>query len=172
MFLGRRHLLIFEERSAKPAFEASRKVRVSVEPLHNIFLLTSAVVYLDYDYFKPTGRAFLTLVSSDYLQKSLKALQNLSISGIPIYSEYYDSPVKPGNSLSHSTHKDRVAAARRGDLLGRGPSAGIPQTEAQEILTVAGLPARTTVEELANVLKDFDIKKTPEGVPQIVKIPL
>lgn len=67
-------------------------------------------------------------------------------------------------------HEGRKKAADRGALTGQGPNAGISNNE--RTVTMAGLPARTTVAEMALVLKDFEIAQSKRGLPQIVKLPL
>jgi hypothetical protein len=64
----------------------------------------------------------------------------------------------------------RTQAAGRGALNGNGPSAGVANNGMNVVIT--GLPAKTAVEELAELLKDFDIAQSHKGLPQIQKIPL
>lgn len=123
---------------------------------------------MDYEFFKPAERAILTLVSSEYLKSNLTALRNLTISGIPISSDAYVAEVHKRPRMRG--HEGRLQAAERGALIGHGPNAGIVNNELT--VTMAGLPARTSVDDLASVLKDFEVAQSKKGLPQIVKLPL
>ncbi|KXN82584.1 hypothetical protein AN958_02435, partial [Leucoagaricus sp. SymC.cos] len=125
-------------------------------------------IAIDYEYFKPAERAILTLVSADYLKPNLRALANLSISGIPVQAQPHVAEAQSRSRMRG--HAGRVEAALRGTLLGNGSHAGIANNELT--VTLGGLPAQTSTEYLAGVLKDFKVAKTMKGHPQIVKLPL
>ncbi|KAJ3562890.1 hypothetical protein NP233_g9297 [Leucocoprinus birnbaumii] len=125
----------------------------------------------DYEYFKPTERAILTLVSPDYLRSSLKALNDLLISGISIKASPHISDTEPSTKRPRMRgHEGRMAAAARGALTGSGPRAGIANNDTTVVL--GGLPARTSPLRLAEMLKKFGIAKSAKGEPQVVKLPL
>jgi hypothetical protein len=130
-------------------------------------LLISGPVAIDYEFFKPRERAILTLVSPDYLQTNLQALSNLSISGISVEAQPYESNVQQRPRMRG--HRGRLDAAQRGALIGEGPRAGIANIERTVIM--GGLPARTSVEHMAEVLKSFKLAQS-KGAPQIVKLPV
>lgn len=131
--------------------------------------MISITVALDYEFFRPTERAILTLVSPTYLKSNLDALKNLTISGIPVSSDSYVAEVQQERQRMRG-HEGRLKAARRGALTGHGPNAGIVNNALT--VTIAGLPARMTVDDLAYFLKDFDVAESGKGLPQILKLPL
>ncbi|KAF9452276.1 hypothetical protein P691DRAFT_772449 [Macrolepiota fuliginosa MF-IS2] len=125
-------------------------------------------IAIDYEYFKPAERAILTLVSGDYLKPNLGKLKNLAISGIPVSSDYYVADIQKRPRMRG--HEGRAEAAMRGALTGHGPNAGVVNNELT--VTLAGLPARTTMNDVEIILEDFKVAQSKKGLPQIVKLPL
>lgn len=66
-------------------------------------------------------------------------------------------------------HEGRSQAAERGALNGDGPSAGISENKEMNVI-FSGMPARTTVKDLAELLKEFDVALSSKGLPHIQKI--
>ncbi|KAF5358441.1 hypothetical protein D9756_001923 [Leucocoprinus leucothites] len=127
-------------------------------------------IAIDYEYFKPAERAILTLVSPNYLQDNLRALNNLAISGISIQASPYITKTEVPTRQRMRGHQGRLKAAQRGALTGHGPRAGIANNETTVVL--GGLPARTSTGRLASELKKFQIAQSAKGEPQIVKLSL
>lgn len=64
----------------------------------------------------------------------------------------------------------RAQAAVRGALTGDGPSAGVANNGMNVVFS--GLPGKTTVEDMSELLNDFEIARSDKGLPQIQKIAL
>jgi len=117
-------------------------------------------VAIDYRRFLPTGRAILTLVTPDVLNKNLHALKNTTISSIPITAVSCPAP----SDIARIRGVDgRKEAAERGRLTGDGPGGGI--TNGGKNVVIWGLPGRVTPEGLKNLLRDFKLAGT-EGKNQ------
>lgn len=129
------------------------------------------LVAVDYEYFKPAERAILTLSSPDYMRDNLQALKDLTISAIPVRASPYHPQTQPRILLRTRGQRGRSEAARRGVLVGCGPSAGV--TNDGRTVVFGGLSSRSSSESwLEDLLANFQIARSDKGDPQIVRLPL
>jgi len=124
-------------------------------------------VAIDYNRFIPTGRAFLTLITPDVLNKNLRALENASISSIPISSV---SCPPPSSTVPLRTRgaQGRMEAAERGLVTGNGPRGGVVNDGKNVVLW--GLPGRLTPEGLKGLLHNFKLAGTDGGKKEFMKL--
>jgi len=123
-------------------------------------------VAIDYHRFIPTGRAFLTLTTPDVLNQNLRALENASISSIPITS--VSSPPPPTVSQRTRGVQGRMEAAERGLITGNGPRGGVVNDGKNIVLW--GLPGRLTPEGLKGLLHNFKLAGTEGRKKEFVKV--
>ncbi|RDB24265.1 hypothetical protein Hypma_008713 [Hypsizygus marmoreus] len=128
-----------------------------------------ASVAINYWRFGPSGRALITLTQSDFMQENLRALNRLTIAGIPAKAQaiYYNEAV------SNRTRgvKGRAEAVERGFPLGTGPWGNYPNHERNVVIW--GLPGKLTVDALeANALEGFKVARSKDGKAMIIKVPL
>jgi hypothetical protein len=123
-------------------------------------------VAIDYERFIPTGRAFLTLGNPDVLNQSLRALQNASISSIPITAA--SCPPPPSIPRRTRGEEGRKEAAERGVITGNGPRGGV-RNEGKNVV-LWGMPGRLTSEGLKWSLHTFKLAGTDGGKQECVKL--
>jgi hypothetical protein len=123
-------------------------------------------VAIDYHRFLPTGRAFLFLRSPELLDRNLRALQNATISSVPITA----AAANPPRNIPQRTRgaKGRTEAGERGLVTGNGLQGGI--LNAGKNVVLWGLPGRITAEGLKNILQIFKLAGTEGGKKEFVKI--
>ncbi|KAF8061588.1 hypothetical protein FPV67DRAFT_286852 [Lyophyllum atratum] len=87
-----------------------------------------ADVEMHYFRFRPSGRALITLTRHEFLRDNLRALEKLTLCGIPIKA--YPANSREGGSLPRSRgSKGRAEAAGRGVINGTGPQGNFPNVE-------------------------------------------
>jgi len=123
-------------------------------------------VAIDYRRFIPTGRAFLTLANSDVLNINLRALDNATISSIPITAT--SSPPPPTLPRRTRGAQGRMEAAERGLINGDGPRGGVMNQGKNVVLW--GMPGRLTTEGLKRFVQNFRLAGTEGGKKEFVKI--
>ncbi|KAF9009396.1 hypothetical protein BDQ17DRAFT_1235618, partial [Cyathus striatus] len=127
-------------------------------------------VELDYQRFRPSGRAVITLSKYDRLKENIEHLRNVTISGIQANPSTTKSKAIPAAPSRSRGVAGRAEAAERGVLLGNGPSAGLSGTE--KMVTIWGAPGRTEPRDLAKLLINYKVVKSTKAKPDIHKIPL
>jgi len=123
-------------------------------------------VAIDYHRFVPTGRAFLTLATPDVLDLNLRALENASISSLPIFSVSSPPPAPVPRRTRGA--QGRMEAAERGLITGNGPGGGVVNEGKNVVLW--GLPGRLTPEALKGFLHNFKLAGTEGGKKEFAKI--
>jgi hypothetical protein len=123
-------------------------------------------VAIDYRRFIPTGRAFLTLANRDLLNKNLRALENATISSIPITAVSSPPPLPPPRRTRGV--QGRMEAAERGLIQGDGPGGGVLKGGKNVVLW--GMPGRLTQEGLKGFLQNFKLAGTEGGKKEFAKI--
>ncbi|KAJ8454623.1 hypothetical protein ONZ45_g19235 [Pleurotus djamor] len=128
-------------------------------------------VSLVYRWFRPTERAILTLTHSGFLQPNLKALENMTLVGLPITADPIMSPEATPEFQSHARQRGgrgRMEAAQRGIITGNGPDGGVPNNGKNVV--VGGLPSRLHMDVFRELLAGFKLAELDEG-PDIVRVP-
>ncbi|KAF9500990.1 hypothetical protein BDN71DRAFT_962957 [Pleurotus eryngii] len=126
-------------------------------------------VAIIYRGFRPTNRALLTLVHNSYLRQNLKALEKLTLVGLPIESE----PVLLSSSEAQESQarqrgsKGRADAAQRGAITGDGPNGGVPNNGKNVV--VWGLPPRIHSDIFRELLTGFKLAELDQG-PDIMRV--
>ncbi|KAF8894678.1 hypothetical protein BD779DRAFT_1502349 [Infundibulicybe gibba] len=124
-------------------------------------------VAIDYHHFMPTGRALLTLTKAGYLRDNLRALENLSIAGLPVSADpkliTQETPVRRRGA------KGRAEAVERGVVIGVGPNGGIANDEKH--VTIWGLPGKLGPESVNELVRDFKLASADLRKPDIIKVP-
>lgn len=135
------------------------------EPPPHLLLLV-AIIYRG---FRPTDRALLTLVHNSYLRQNLKALEKLTLVGLPVDSE----PVLLSSSEAQESQarqrgsKGRADAAQRGAITGDGPNGGVPNNGKNVV--VWGLPPRIHSDIFQELLTGFKLAELDQG-PDIMRV--
>ncbi|EPT06196.1 hypothetical protein FOMPIDRAFT_1034132 [Fomitopsis schrenkii] len=123
-------------------------------------------VSLDYYRFQPTGRAWLTLSSPNYMQHALKAMQGTVLSGKALRGV----PVNdPSEAITRTRGvKGRLEAAERGLFTGNGPN-GMSTGQGKGVV-IYGLPGKLTPGGLRTYLRNFKLASAEAGQQEIVKL--
>lgn len=123
-------------------------------------------VYLDYYRFIPTGRAYLALASSDYLDSNLQALKNATVSSIPISAASSDTPA----NIPRRTRgiQGMQEAVDRGVITGNGARGGL-SSEGQNVV-LWGLPGKMTSDGLKTFLHSFRLAGSEGGKKEIIRL--
>lgn len=116
-------------------------------------------VELYYKHFRPTGKAILTLTLPDYARDAVHRLEKGAILGANLQAEPIEAPQKL--HINSATHWQREA-------VGDGPSAGVSPGRS---VVLYGLPGKTSIEAVQNLVKDFKLGKV-KGHPPIQIVPL
>ncbi|PFH52410.1 hypothetical protein AMATHDRAFT_2145 [Amanita thiersii Skay4041] len=127
-------------------------------------------VALQFEHFRPTGKALITLSRPELLRDNMRLLQNIGFAGVPLHVEpKLSSDVRelPGRTRGV---KGREAAARRGILDGNGPHAGLLNGE--RTVTIWGFPGKTEVPTVEYILKSFKLTRSVNGKSSVFKIPI
>ncbi|GLB35418.1 hypothetical protein LshimejAT787_0209830 [Lyophyllum shimeji] len=125
-----------------------------------------ADVELDYFRFRPSGKALITLTRHEFLRDNLRALERLTICGIPIKAQAVD--FQEGGLPRTRGSKGRAEASARGAIQGNGPRGNFPNTERNVVIW--GLPGKLDPQELEEKLRDFKLARTQKGHATIVKL--
>ena len=126
------------------------------------------IVYIDYHRFIPTGRAYLALISSDYLNYNIQALKNATVSSMPISAASSDPP---HNVLQRTRGAGGLhEAANRGIVTGNGARGGLSSEGRNVVLW--GLPGKMTSDSLKSFLHNFRLAGSEGGKKEIIKLNL
>jgi hypothetical protein len=138
--------------------ESSRLFRLVRRPKH-------FAVSLEHCRFLPTGRAYLTFASRDFVIPAANALRNASIASIPIRA----IPCLPPDEMLRTRGTDgRERAAERGIIQGNGLHGGVGRGGTNVVLW--GLPGTLTEQGLKSSLVHFQLIGTAGGKRDIYKI--
>lgn len=135
--------------------------RAIVGKLHGV-----ADVELDYYRFRPSGKALITLTRHEFLRDNLRALEKLTLCGIPVKAQAID--FQEGGLPRSRGSKGRAEASARGAIQGNGPRGNFPNTERNVVIW--GLPGKLSTQELEDKLRGFTLARTQKGHATIVKL--
>ncbi|OBZ75045.1 hypothetical protein A0H81_04246 [Grifola frondosa] len=122
-------------------------------------------VSLQYNRFRPSGRAYITVNDPMHLPSTLKALQSSMLGGKMTSSTSRDPPNLPPRNRGA---EGRAEAAERGLITGNGPDAGV--TNGGRNVVMWGLPSRITQENVRDMLKSFKLAGFEGGQEEMVKL--
>ncbi|KAG5639524.1 hypothetical protein H0H81_000669 [Sphagnurus paluster] len=126
-------------------------------------------IQIDYNRFQPTGRAFITCTRPEFQRDNLRALEKLTLCGLPVRANPSLDLSTEGRPRTRG-NKGRAEAAARGAIRGTGPKGNFPNTERNVLLW--GLPGKMEASEVEKLfLQDFKLART-KGQPTIVKVPI
>ncbi|KII88588.1 hypothetical protein PLICRDRAFT_110952, partial [Plicaturopsis crispa FD-325 SS-3] len=124
-------------------------------------------VMLDYNRFAPTGRAYFTVTHPDFLRPCIKALQNASVSSIPITAQSAPSPNDAPPTRTRGA-KGRAEAVQRSIITGNGPNGGIWGNE--KCVVMWGLPGKLEADALKKHLADFTLASSEGGQREVIRL--
>ncbi|KAI0690573.1 hypothetical protein BC835DRAFT_171861 [Cytidiella melzeri] len=124
-------------------------------------------VDIDYQYLRPTGRAWLTLTDPSYTERTMRKFHD----GIYIGASRLQPSKDARQSAEFLTRargeRGRMQAAGRG-ALGSGPSARVSGNEKN--VALSGFPEYTQVEWVKDFLKSFKLSNTVGK--EVLKMPM
>ena len=165
MYLGRPFPLTSSGYVLNTRWRTSRTV--SLPPSHQCQCRYNPfAVALDFYRLRPTGRAWLTLSSPNYMQHALKAMRGAVLSGKTLGA----APAKDPSELNTRTRgvRGRLQAAERGLLTGNGPY-GMSTSRGKGVV-LYGMPGKLTPDSLRTYLKNFKLAVAEAGQREIVKL--
>ena len=121
-------------------------------------------VYMDYDRFRPTGTAYLSLSSQNSMPRNLRMLNRASMSSLPLRATAVPNPFPIGRMRGSD---GREEASNKGLVTGNGPNGGTSGHGRNVIMW--GLPGKLPPDGLRNYLRAFQLSDT-SGRENIVKI--
>lgn len=127
-------------------------------------LLPPVPVSMDYDRFRPTGTAYLTLSSQTSMPRNLRTLNKASMSTLRLHATAVPNPFSTGRTRGLV---GREQAANKGLINGNGPNGGTSGHGKNVI--VWGLPGKLPPDGLRNYLRAFRLSDA-SGQESIVKI--
>lgn len=120
---------------------------------------------LDYNRFRPTGGAYLTLTTPDSTDTNVRLLQKSTVTGLPLHASAVSDAAQAKRTRGV---QGRQEAADRGALNGTGPEGGL--ASGGKNVVVWGLPGKLEPDGFANYLKRFDVTGLKGSGPEIVKL--
>lgn len=105
---------------------------------------------MDYDRFRPTGTAYLSLSSQNSIPRNLRMLKKATISSLPLRATAVPNPFPTGRTRGTV---GRNEAANKGLVDGNGPNGGTSGHGKNVIIW--GLPGKLPPDGLRNYLRAF-----------------
>ena len=124
----------------------------------------SAPVSMDYDRFRPTGTAYLSLSSPGSMARNLRLLNKATISSLSLHATATPNPFSVGRTRGSLGRREAVD---KGLIDGNGPNGGTSGNGKNVIIW--GLPGKLPPDGLRNYLRAFRLSDT-SGQESIVKI--
>jgi len=119
---------------------------------------------MDYNRFRPTGTAFLSLSSPNSLTHNLRMLSKTTMSSLPLHATGVPNPFPVGRTRGSA---GRQEAVNKGLIDGTGPNGGTTGNGKNVIMW--GLPGKLPPDGLRNYLRAFRLSEA-SGQENIVKI--
>ena len=119
---------------------------------------------MDYDRFRPTGTAYLSLSSQNSIPRNLRMLKKATISSLPLRATAVPNPFPTGRTRGTV---GRNEAANTGRVDGNGPNGGTSGHGKNVIIW--GLPGKLPPDGLRNYLRAFRLSDV-SNQESIVKI--
>jgi len=121
-------------------------------------------VSLYYKHFRPTGKAILTMALPDYTRDAIRDAEQILIPGCKILAE----PVVDLPGLGIRSEPSKGDPRSDPELLGTGPSAGVPE---RRTVTLHGLRGKSTVGHVMPLLKGFRLSREEKYPVQHAPLP-
>lgn len=115
-----------------------------------LYLTLPVPVFMDYDRFRPTGTAYLSLSSQNSIPRNLRMLKKATISSLPLRATAVPNPFPTGRTRGTV---GRNEAANKGLVDGNGPNGGTSGHGKNVIIW--GLPGKLPPDGLRNYLRAF-----------------
>ncbi|KAG5647204.1 hypothetical protein DXG03_001163 [Asterophora parasitica] len=160
MNIGRRHITLTGVPNLTTPADIRRAVAKKLQGVEN--------VEIDYNRFRPSGRALITLTRPEYLRDNLRELQKFTLCGIPVRSNGVHISDGVAERPRSRGNKGRAQAAERGAITGNGLHGHFPNAHRNVVMW--GLPGRLEPKDLENALHDFKLAKSQKGEMTIVKV--
>ena len=114
----------------------------------------SVPVFMDYDRFRPTGTAYLSLSSANSMNRNLRMLARATISSLPLSAAAVSNPFPVGRMRGSD---GRQEAADKGLIDGNGPGGGTSGNGKNVVIW--GLPGKLPPDGLRNYLRAFRLSE-------------
>jgi hypothetical protein len=124
----------------------------------------SVTVFMNYDRFRPTGTAYLSLSSQSSVTRNLRILNSATMSSLTLQAKAVPSPFSVARTRGSV---GRQEAANKGLIDGNGPNGGTSGNGKNIIMW--GLPGKLPPDGLRNYLRAFRLSDEG-GQESIVKI--
>ena len=163
---------LLQRRRTSCAWLAIRALRILLEVCHAICHCEdcqnlSYEASLDYEYFNPSGRAYLELSQPFFMEQALMALRKPALSTYIIEA----SPCPPPSpQLRMRGTAGRAEANDRGAVAGNGPNAGVSPSGYG--VAIWGLPGTLRTTELREYLASnelVDVNPDGQGACEVLK---
>jgi len=125
---------------------------------------SSVPVFMDYDRFRPTGTAYLSLSSKNSMARNLRLLDKATISSLSIRATAIPNSLSVGRTRGSL---GRQEAVNKGLIDGNGPNGGTSGNGKNVIIW--GLPGKLPPDGLRNYLRAFRLSDA-NGQESIAKI--
>ncbi|TFK54950.1 hypothetical protein OE88DRAFT_1805361 [Heliocybe sulcata] len=123
-------------------------------------------VALEYNKFRPTGRAYVRFLSPDIVSKAVRRINLATMTSLPLTAT-------PVPSVEFTTRirgaKGLEEAAERGIITGDGANAGLPISSMGVSVVVTGLPLAMGVDQVRAYFEGFEF--APNSVRTGVVLP-
>ncbi|KAF9651512.1 hypothetical protein BDM02DRAFT_3110627 [Thelephora ganbajun] len=121
-------------------------------------------IFMDYDRFRPTGTAYLSLSSPNSMTRNLRMLNKATMASLSLRATAVPNPFSVGRTRGTVGRKE---AANKGLVDGNGPNGGTSGQGKNVIMW--GLPGKLPPDGLRNYLRTFQLSET-SSQESIVKI--
>ncbi|EPQ58761.1 hypothetical protein GLOTRDRAFT_104100 [Gloeophyllum trabeum ATCC 11539] len=124
-------------------------------------------VAIDYNGFKPTGRAYVKIASPDLVQTALERLDSSTMAAMTVRAVS-----TPGVDLARRSRgaKGVEEAAERGVISGNGPSGGLPPSQSGMNVVVFGLPSKMELEKVKAYFDGFEFASMTRGDKEVIHV--
>lgn len=145
----------------KMSLEVSRSPLLAILGLD---MFPSVPVFMNYDRFRQTGTAYLSLSSQNSMARNLRLLRDATMSSLSLSATTVPNPFSVGRMRGSL---GREEAAKKGLIDGNGPNGGTSGNGKNVIMW--GLPGKLPPDGLRNYLRAFRLSDE-SGQESIVKI--